>query len=415
MNLTADSRLKIVICFLFCLLVANDCSDKSTTGNLPISPNNLTGHALSSSALSLNWTDNSTNETSFLIYRRHGGEWALVAVVAGNTNDFTDNYLQDTTTYSYRISAKNTAGESGFSNSISLTTFGIGLPPLLPSNPSPPNGAIDLPVSFELSWSCVDPDSDLLSYDLYFGSGGYLNRIDSNLIANDYSINDLQYGIQYNWKVVAKDPHHHATAGPVWSFTSRNPLPCTLTVLLQGLGSVTKLPDRDNFLSGDSVTLTANPESGWFFAFWAGDTSIAANPLTFVIHRSMTIIATFHEGTAPATISGNVSWPGHALTSHTFVFADTVNNFQPYIVAQVHVDPITGDYLMTINNIITPLHLRIEAQDDVNNSGTNHIDSGDGWGFYDLNSDTSWTAADTVHIAAGDQIMGVNITLNLWP
>jgi hypothetical protein len=415
MNSITDSIPKIALCSLFCVFLANSCSDKTTTVNFPNAPDNLAGQVLSSSSISLTWADNSDNESNFLIYRRQSGDWSQVASVLANVTIFTDTLLQDTTYYSYRVSAKNSGGESGISNVISLTTFGIGLPPLTPAIISPPNGAIDISISTELAWSCNDPDSDSLNYDLYFGSGGYLSRIDSNLIADHYSISDLQYGIQYNWKVVAKDSHHHATAGPVWSFTSRNPLPCTLTVLLQGLGTVTRIPDQDELLSGDSVQLTANAETGWFFAFWAGDTSTTTNPLALVIHRNLTLIATFHEGTSPATISGNVSWPGHALTSHTFVFADTVNNFQPFRVAQATVNPNTGDFQMTINNIITPLRLRFEAQDDVNNSGTNHIDSGDGWGFYDLNSDTSWSAADEVIVAPGDQITDINIVLNLWP
>lgn len=45
----------------------------------------------------------------------------------------------------------------------------------------------------------------------------------------------------------------------------------TLTIVIEGQGTVTKDPKKDYYYHGDRVTLTANPRSDWFFSHWAGD------------------------------------------------------------------------------------------------------------------------------------------------
>ncbi len=44
------------------------------------------------------------------------------------------------------------------------------LPPVAPSDPLPPDGAINIPVDgINISWTCTDPENDPITYDLYFG------------------------------------------------------------------------------------------------------------------------------------------------------------------------------------------------------------------------------------------------------
>jgi hypothetical protein len=415
MNLHKDI-LKILLGFCFCIFQFINCGDKSIVGDIPGTPSNLTGQALSASSLMLNWVDNSDNETSFLIYRKQGYDWVPLTFIPANSTTFIDSLLQDTTFYSYRVTAKNDNGESSPSNSISISTLAIGLPPSAPREPQPADSSQGVSINPTLSWSCSDPDDDSLRYNLYFGSGGYLNLVDSNLSSSTYQVSQLQYLRQYNWKVVAKDHDQHATPGPVWAFTTRDSISFTLTTLLQGLGNITRQPDSSNYAYGDTVILTAVPGTGWAFQNWIGDTTGVVNPLTIIMHRNMTVTAVFREGTGQATVSGTVSWPGHALTSHTYAFADTIDNFVPYLVGQTTVNPANGSFTITLDNLPAPLHLRFEAQDDVNNSGPwNPIDIGDGWWFYDINNDSIWTDDDVLMVAPGAHLTGVNIILHLWP
>ncbi len=60
-----------------------------------------------------------------------------------------------------------------------------------------------------------------------------------------------------------------------------------------GHGSISKNPDKTSFYEGDSVILTANPESEWEFAGWSGDASGTTNPLTVTMNSSKNIKASF--------------------------------------------------------------------------------------------------------------------------
>jgi len=76
--------------------------------------------------LKLAWTDNSDNETGFKIERAPGSSgtlvWAQIAQAAANITTYTDTGLPHATTYSYRVRAYNSSGDSGPSNTVSATT-----------------------------------------------------------------------------------------------------------------------------------------------------------------------------------------------------------------------------------------------------------------------------------------------------
>lgn len=74
----------------------------------------------------LTWTDNSTNETGFRIERAAGlnatSGFAEIATVGANVVTYVDAGLPNSTSYSYRLRAYNSAGNSGYSNTASGTT-----------------------------------------------------------------------------------------------------------------------------------------------------------------------------------------------------------------------------------------------------------------------------------------------------
>ena len=90
----------------------------------PSAPNDLTVTMLSVSKLHLAWTDSSSNEMGFKIERSTTGTtgWTLVGDVVANTTIWDDVGLADGTSYSYRVRAYNTAGDSGDTNIASATT-----------------------------------------------------------------------------------------------------------------------------------------------------------------------------------------------------------------------------------------------------------------------------------------------------
>lgn len=73
--------------------------------------------------VTLTWQDNASNEDGFRVERATGtGAYTLLTTVGANSTNHTDTSVAASTNYSYRISAFNTAGASGFSNVSSVTT-----------------------------------------------------------------------------------------------------------------------------------------------------------------------------------------------------------------------------------------------------------------------------------------------------
>jgi hypothetical protein len=88
-------------------------------------PSGLGGSATSSSSCVLTWVDNSFGETGFQIeeMRSNQTSFTLIDAVGANTTSATIDQLQPSTTYSFRVRAKNGSASSSYSNVTSLTTL----------------------------------------------------------------------------------------------------------------------------------------------------------------------------------------------------------------------------------------------------------------------------------------------------
>jgi hypothetical protein len=104
----------------------------------------------------------------------------------------------------------------------SITTTGGGNnPPYTPSNPNPPNQAIDVDINIDLSWTGGDPDaSDVVTYDVYFGNMLPLEKVASNISTTSYNPGTLHNGLRYFWNIVAWDNYGLSADGPRWRFTT---------------------------------------------------------------------------------------------------------------------------------------------------------------------------------------------------
>jgi hypothetical protein len=77
----------------------------------------------------------------------------------------------------------------------------------------------------------------------------------------------------------------------------------TLTVTINGSGSVTRNPDQPTYTYGQVVTLTAVANTGWAFSSWSGDLSGSQNPKTITMNGNKAVTALFIDSMAPQ-ISG---------------------------------------------------------------------------------------------------------------
>ncbi len=102
----------------------------ASSANPPAAPSNLAVTAIKKkddAKMQLGWTDNSSNESGFIIYRSaDGNNWTTVDTAAAGATTFTDTELKYETQYTYRVAAYNMFGISGFSNTVSGTTL-VGL------------------------------------------------------------------------------------------------------------------------------------------------------------------------------------------------------------------------------------------------------------------------------------------------
>jgi len=100
--------------------------------NLPLTPRNLQGTALSETEVSLTWDDRSNNETGFEIERSVNGiNFIPLTTLAADITTHTDNGLNLASRYYYRVRAKNTFGNSYYSNVVTVITQGTNTAPTL--------------------------------------------------------------------------------------------------------------------------------------------------------------------------------------------------------------------------------------------------------------------------------------------
>lgn len=89
-----------------------------------VAPSNLRFTYNSPTSITLNWNDNSNNETGFKIERKMGsGNFILIDSVGANVTTYTDNSISDTGLYYYRVYAFNSNAVSGYSNTTSPVTI----------------------------------------------------------------------------------------------------------------------------------------------------------------------------------------------------------------------------------------------------------------------------------------------------
>jgi probable HAF family extracellular repeat protein len=121
----------------------------------PALPDGLTASALSASRIALSWTDNSSDETAFALWRQtDGGDFARIALVVPNTTGYTDSDLTPGTTYTYRVRAIGRGGASAWSNyATAITTPPSLAPPAFLSARVPAEGGGGIEGISQLAWS----------------------------------------------------------------------------------------------------------------------------------------------------------------------------------------------------------------------------------------------------------------------
>ena len=211
------------------------------TPRIPSPADGATGQAIN---LNLSWQGGDPNLGDTVTYDIYFGTNPTPPLVISGltTTTYNPGALAYSTTYYWKVVAKDSQGATSTGAVWSFTTGSVpNNPPNTSSNPSPADGAADVPITTKISWSGGDPDTDdTVSYDLYFGTSSSPSLVKSGLTEASYNPGTLAYGTKYYWRVVAKDNHGAEAGGVVWSFITQTPpsqapnTPSGLSVTIKG-------------------------------------------------------------------------------------------------------------------------------------------------------------------------------------
>jgi len=142
--------------------------------NAPAPPTNLLASAVSSTAISLSWADDSDNEAGFKLERSTNAvDFIQFAAVGPGVTNRTDIGLAPETTYFYQVRAFNAVGNSLYSNPAQAKTLPT------PPDTTPPAAVTNLTISavtsnsVSLIWIAPGDDGNIgtaASYDLRYGT-----------------------------------------------------------------------------------------------------------------------------------------------------------------------------------------------------------------------------------------------------
>ncbi len=225
--------------------------------------------------------------------------------------------------------------------------------------------------------------------------------------------NNSLFGVRFRTSCGSSD---HAYLDNVTITGTSMGVPRTLTVNVAGSGSVAQNP-APPYVNGQTVTLTANPASGWVFSQWSGDLTGTENPKSILMDANKTVTATFVE--AP-----QVSLTVNIIGQGTY----SVDPPGPWIAGttvKVSFSPSTGNQFITKPDVPT-----------VDTNDPNHGWAFDHWSYgattpqfgnlalanpatLTLNSNTTIYATflnngTAAHLTATQESQLMDISRNIW-
>jgi hypothetical protein len=86
-----------------------------------------------------------------------------------------------------------------------------------PTNPHPTNGATNVTITQDVTWT-GGPSG--VTYDVYFGTMNPPQKVIGNQSASTYDPGTLGYQTSYYWRIVSWNSEGNSTQGPLWHFTT---------------------------------------------------------------------------------------------------------------------------------------------------------------------------------------------------
>ncbi len=232
------------------------------TPQIPADPSALSASAISSAAIDLNWTDNSSDEDGFNIERSSDGiNFSFLASVGAGVTSFNNNGLTASTTYYYRVSAYNVAGSSAATNVASATTQS---PPQIPADPSALSATAISSSAIDLSWADNSSDEDGFNIEQSADGINFSFLATTGANATSYSDNGLNASTIYYYRVNAYNVAGNSGASNIANATTQAP-PAVTELHVESI-SVTRNALNGNRFQGAATVIihdnTGTPVSG---------------------------------------------------------------------------------------------------------------------------------------------------------
>lgn len=134
-----------------------------------------------------------------------------------------------------------------------------------PSTPqliSPIDNAVQQPLSLQLSWNAVDPDSsDSLTYKIIVKNNLNTDVLEiKDLKVKNYTLSNLKFGVSYFWQVAVSDGIHPEVLSPIFKFTTSS-TPANRYHYVSKNGGNYVIISSDNL--GNNFQLTDSQYNSW--------------------------------------------------------------------------------------------------------------------------------------------------------
>jgi len=239
---------------------------------LPAAPSNLTGVAQFGPQALLNWTDNATDETGFIIERSdNGGAFTQIATPAANATTYTDTTVVLGNTYTYRVAASNVLGASAFSNTADVAT-------LLPAAPSNLTGVAQFGPQARLTWTDNATNESGFIIERSDNGGTFTQIATPAANATTYTDTTVVLGNTYTYRVAAANVLGASAFSNTADVATLLPAaPSNLTGVAQ-FGPQARLTWTDNATNETGFIIERSDNGGTFTQI----ATLAANVTSFV-------------------------------------------------------------------------------------------------------------------------------------
>jgi hypothetical protein len=169
-------------------------------------PTTFTGNGTSETTATLNWTDASSNEGGFEVWRRQKigtsyGKWAMAPLTSPNVRTLNDVGLLPGSTYQYKVRAVSSSGRSNYtpaSGYLTIQTSPDTQNPTAPTNLVATNTAIQ---EITLTWNGATDNTGVKEYVIYYGS----TSVATGTNKTTYELKGLALNTNYTFTVKARD------------------------------------------------------------------------------------------------------------------------------------------------------------------------------------------------------------------